>query len=537
MSFQSLRDYLEHLRSERQIFVVDRLINKDTELMPLVRCQYRGLEESERRPFLFTQVTDAKKRTYESAVLVGALGASKQIYARALGCGVEEIREKWNQAIVNPIEPILVKDAKAPVHEEVYTGDAIQQVGLDEFPIPISTPGFDPAPFITCVNWVTKDPETGIPNLGNYRAMVKGRDKLGILLNPTQHVGIHWSKHRERGLPLEAAIVIGGPPSVSMAAVAKVAYGLNEYAVGGGLMGRPVELVPCKTVNLEVPSEAEIVLEGEITTTEKEPEGPFGEFSGFMGARGSRPYFKIKCITHRKRPIFQVFISQFPPSESTKIRGIANEAAYYDALKNKCNCPFVLDVVFHEAGGAGQNFVVIKIKKRLQANPWQALRAAASLDSGFGKIFIAVDEDVDPNDLQAIVWALCWRMQPHRDMEVIQGRVSTLDPSSAPPEAPDEEQIYPGVKGNSALLIDATRKWDYAPVSLPKRDYMERALEIWREEGLPTLKLREPWYGYTLGPWPSDLEHEAELAVRGDYYETGRKLEEQKITIEPSERN
>lgn len=532
MPFQSLRDYLDHLKSQGQIFVIDRPINKDTELMPLVRCQYRGLDESQRKPFLFNHVTDAKNRSYDSQVLVGALGASKQIYAMAMGCRVEEIKEKWNYAIVHPIEPKFLKNVEAPVHEEVLEGDAVQRVGLDKFPIPISTPGFDPAPFVTCVNWVTKDVDTGIPNIGNYRAMVKGRDKLGMMLGLTQHVGIHWSKQKEKGGPLEAAIIIGGPPAVNFAAVAKVPYGLNEYAVAGGLMGRAVELVPCKTVNLEVPAQAEIVLEGEITTTEMEPEGPFGEFSGFVGDRGLRPHFKIKCITHRRRPIFQAFISQFPPSESTKIRGIANEAAYYDALRNKCNCPFVLDVVFPEMGASGQSLVVVKIKKRLHADPWQALRAAASLDAGFGKIFIAVDEDVDANDFEAIMWALCWRMQPHRDMEVIQARASVLDPSTAPPEIPEHERFYPGVKGNSAVLIDATRKWNYPPVSLPKKEYMERALEIWKEEGLPALTLREPWYGYTLGPWSSEFVEEAEMAVRGDYYETGKKLGERKILID-----
>ena len=192
----------------------------------------------------------------------------------------------------------------------------------------------------------------------------------------------------------------------------------------------------------------------------------------------------------------------------------------------------MLDVVFPEMGASGQSLVVVKIKKRLQADPWQALRAAASLDSGFGKIFIAVDEDVDANDFEAIMWALCWRMQPHRDMEVIQARASVLDPSTAPPEIPEHERFYPGVKGNSAVLIDATRKWDYPPVSLPRREFMERALEIWKEEGLPALSLREPWYGYTLGPWSSEFAEEAEMALNGDYYETGKKLGERKIPID-----
>ncbi|MCJ7593884.1 MAG: UbiD family decarboxylase [Desulfobacterales bacterium] len=531
MSFGSLREYLDYLKAHEKIVTISRPINKDTELMPVVRCQYRGLEESERKAFLFTNVTDAKKRSYQMPVLVAALGASRAIYAAALGCRVEEINEKWNEALKRPIAPITTTNPNPPVHEVVYTGEELRKTGLDMFPIPISTPGFDVAPTITCVNWVTKDVETGIPNVGNYRAMVKAPDKLGILVVPAQHVGIHWSKQREKGGPLEAAIIIGGPPAVQMAAVAKVPYGINEYAVAGALLGRPIELVRCKTVDLEVPAEAEIILEGEITTTEKEPEAPFGEFTGFIGERSLQPFFKIKCITHRKQPIFQVYISQFPPSESSKIRGIANEAVYYGILKNECNVPFLKDVLFHETAG-GQNLVVLKMKRRLLADPWQALRLAASLESGFGKIFIAVDEDIDAGDLDAVMWAIAFRAQPHRDMEIIERRVSHLDPSTAPPEAPLEEQYYPGPKGGSAILIDATRKWDYPPVSLPKKPYMDRALEIWKEEGLPELKLKEPWYGYTLGPWPAEYEEEAELAVRGEYYKTGKKLADRKVKLD-----
>ncbi|MEE9612684.1 MAG: UbiD family decarboxylase [Desulfatiglandales bacterium] len=536
MSFRSLRDYLEYLKSRGQIFVIDRLINKDTELMPLVRCQYRGLEESERRPFLFTHVTDAKNRSYEAQVLVAALGASRQIYATALGCNVEETKQKWIDAIAHPIEPIITKNPLPPVHEVIHRGEEIRQTGLDLFPIPISTPGFDVAPFITAPYWVTKDPETGNPNVGTYRAMVKNRDRLGVQLFPTQHIGIHWTKQRKKGRPLEAAVVIGGPPTLGMASVAKVPYELNEFSVAGGLLGRAIDLVSCLTVDLEVPAEAEIVLEGEISIAEKEPEAPFGEFSGYMGERAMHPYFKIKCITHRKDPIFQAFISQLPPSESTKARAIANEATYYNVLKNQCNLPSVLDVVFHEAGGA-HNLIIIKMEKIHPSDPWRALHIAASLDAVYGKIVIAVDEDIDPNDLEAVIWAVTYRMQPHRDLEINQGQSSLLDPSSAPPEAPGEEQYYPGVRGNSALLIDATRKWEYPPVSLPKKAFMERALEIWRDEGLPELKLKKPWYGYKMGPWPSEWEHEADLAVKGDYYETGEKLGGQKIKIDsPSEK-
>jgi 4-hydroxy-3-polyprenylbenzoate decarboxylase len=190
----------------------------------------------------------------------------------------------------------------------------------------------------------------------------------------------------------------------------------------------------------------------------------------------------------------------------------------------------VQDVVFHEAGGS-MNLIIVKIKKQHASDVWRALNIAVSLDTVYGKIVVAVDEDIDPYNLESVMWAMTYRMQPHRDMQIIRGQSCQLDPSTAPPGASDAEQYYPGVRGNSALLVDATRKWEYPPVSLPKKQFMENALKIWEEEGLPKLKLREPWYGYTMGDWPSVYDEEAEMAVRGEYYGTGEKLATQKIKV------
>ncbi len=159
----------------------------------------------------------------------------------------------------------------------------LEHGGMAEFPIPISTPGFDNAPYLTAANWVTKDPETGIRNIGNYRSMVKSGTRLGILSRGTQHLRMHWEKSRKLGKPLQAAIVIGPTPNVGLVATAKIPFGIDEYAVAGGIAGEPVELVKCKTVDIEVPATAEIVIEGEFPIDAMEPEGAFGEFTGLYG--------------------------------------------------------------------------------------------------------------------------------------------------------------------------------------------------------------------------------------------------------------
>ena len=164
--FKDVREHLAALEKAGLLVKIDEAINKDTELMPLVRWQFRGLPEEERRAFLFTHVTDVKGRKYDIPVLVGALAASRQIYGFGLQCKPEEIVDRWTKAEASPIAPNIIDNA--PVHEEVHIGAALEEKGgLGEFPIPISTPGFDCAPYTTASHWFTKDPDTGKSNIGN----------------------------------------------------------------------------------------------------------------------------------------------------------------------------------------------------------------------------------------------------------------------------------------------------------------------------------------------------------------------------------
>ncbi len=153
--FKDLREHIAALDQAGLLVKIDEQINKDTELMPLVRWQFRGLSEEERRAFMFTNVIDAKGRKYDIPVVVGTLAASRQIYGFGLQCKPEEIVDRWNKAQSNPIPPKIVDNA--PVHEVVYTGSSLMEKGgLGEFPIPISTPGYDCAPFTTASHWFTQ---------------------------------------------------------------------------------------------------------------------------------------------------------------------------------------------------------------------------------------------------------------------------------------------------------------------------------------------------------------------------------------------
>ncbi len=527
MPYQDLRDYRDELSRRGLLHIVDEPVCKDTELVPLVRLQFRGLAEAERKAFWFRNVTDARGHSFDGSVMLGSLGSSRIIYGAALGVEPADIGRKWASVHGNHIDKAETSRDQAPVKEVVIKAPDLGD-GVDRFPHLISTPGFDPAPYITAGVWVTRDPETGAYNLGIYRGMIKAPDRVGCATDvSTQHLAIQWEKARRLGQHLDVAVFIGGPPSLLLAAASKVPYGVDEYGLAGALNGAPIAVVEAETVDCLVPAFAEIVMEGRIRTDILEPEAPFGEASGYLGPRKMEKVFEVSAITHRRQPIYQGIVSEFPPSESSVMRKVAFDAIYLNHLRDACNIPSVNKVACHEMASCNMLFV-IQLDRPALGQPWQALRAAAAFDTSLGKIFIAVDSDVDPDSMDAILWALSYSMQPHRDAEIVRGKVPRLDPSIAP----SDDSAYPDGQGASALLINACREHPYLPVSLPRRDLMDAARVRWEALSLPELDLRAPWYGYVLSEWSEENAHEAELAVTGGYFETGEKLSRQRTTLD-----
>lgn len=530
MGYRDLRDYIDELTRRNLLHVIDDPISKDTELVPLVRLQFRGLPEPERKAFWFRQVTDARGRAFDGSVLLGSLGSSRTIYGAALGVGPDEIGKKWASVHGNHLAPRAVGRDGAPVKEVVLSAADLGE-GVDRFPHLISTPGFDPAPFITAGVWITRDPENGAYNLGIYRGMIKAPDRVGCATDvSTQHLAIQWEKARRLGRHLEVAVFIGGPPALLFAAASKVPYGVDEYGVAGALNGAPIDVVPAETFDAMVPALAEIVIEGRIRTDFLEPEAPFGEASGYLGPRKMEKVLEVTAITHRRQPIYQGILSEFPPSESTVMRKAAFDAIYLRHLRDACNIPSVTRVACHEMASCNMLFV-IQLDRPALGQPWQALRAAAAFDASLGKMFIAVDSDVDPESMDAVLWALSYSMQPHRDAEIIRGKVPRLDPSITPSES-ESQYAYPDGAGSSAILINACREHPYLPVSLPRRDFMDAAKARWQALGLPALDLKAPWHGYPLTAWTDENAEEAELAVTGRYFETGAKLAGRRIRLD-----
>jgi 4-hydroxy-3-polyprenylbenzoate decarboxylase len=522
-SYPDLHEHVLALARAGLLVVVDEPINKDTEMHPLVRWQYRGgIAEPERRAFLFTQPTDSKGRRFESSVLVAGLAANRDVYRIGFGKPLEEIGPTWVAALAGPLPPRVVTDA--PCQEVVIEGGDLERDGaaLDGLPVPISTPGWDNAPYLSAGHYITRDPETGIQNVGNYRGQIKAPRRLGMNPSVELRAGIfaHWEKSKARGEPLPCAVVVGCPPVISYAAVQKMPHDLDEIAVAGALAGGPINVVRAKTVNLLVPAEAEIVIEGLINTELLEPEAPFGESHGYVNLQEYNAFMEVTAITRRRHPILTSFISQVTPSESSVIRRVAMEPVYLNHLRSVLGIKGVTRVAMHEPLTSLYAVIAIQLARGTpESEIWRALYAVSSLHRFAGKWIIAVDEDIAPDNADALFWAMSYRCQPQHDLKVVPHK----DAGHGPRGPHDGGE-------SAAVLVNATLKGTYAPVALPKREFMERAREIWERLGLPPLTPQPPWHGYDLGHWPQELERQAEIAARSNYFELGKNLANERRT-------
>ena len=506
--------HLAQLEANGLLVRIDRPINKDTELHPLVRCQFLGgIPEDERRAFLFTNVVDSHGRRYDIPVVVGALAASPKIYAVGMGCAVEEIGAAWMRAVANPVPPILVN---SPLCQEVVIqGDELRQPdsGLASLPVPISTPGFDSAPYLTATLCITRDPETGVRNMGTYRAALKKTDRLGVRMS--SRIGgaggyLHWLKYRDRREPMPCAIVMGCAPVVIYTGPQKLPINLDEITVAGGVAGKPIRMAKCVTIDLEVPADAEIVIEGLIDSGLLEPEGPFGESNGYVALEDYNMIMKVTAITHRRKPVFPSIISQVTPSESSVIKKVAYEPMFLAHLRDQLSIKGIRRVVLHEPLSNIRPVIFLQFANGTpRTEVWRGMQGAAAKQADCGKIVIAVSEDIDPANTDAVLWSLAYRSNPVEDVHIEPYRSRGHAPKSGPQTM------------DSTMLVDATLKHPMPPLALPAREFMERAQTIWKELGLPALRIRPPWHGYSLGDWDATWDLFARNAVAGEWEKNG----------------
>jgi UbiD family decarboxylase len=507
--------HLAHLEKRGLVVRVDRPINKDTELHPLARWQFQGaIPDDQRRAFVFTNVVGSDGRKFDMPVVVGAFAASAEIYALGMGVALGDIGTAWLKAIQNPIAPVRVN--RGACQEVVIKGEDLKKPGggLASLPVPISTPGFDAAPYLCATLCVTNDPETGVRNMGTYRGQLKATNRLGVRM--ASRLGgaggyAHWLKYQKLKKPMPVAIVIGCAPAIFFTGPQKLAIDCDEMGVAGALLGEPVHCVRCITSDLEVPADSEIVIEGLIDENLLEPEGPFGESHGHVALEDYNMSMQVTAITMKKKPVFVSIISQVTPSESSVTKKVAYEPLFLAHLRDHLGVKGIQRVVMHEALTNVRPVIFLNFAPGTpKTEIWRGLFGAATLQAQCGKIVIALGEDIDASNADAVFWSLAYRTNLNEDLHVAPNRAVGHGPKSGPRA------------GDATLLIDATPKHPMPPFALPAREFMERAKMIWDELGLPQLNPQPPWYGYSLGDWDANWDRWAKLAVDGKWEEMGR---------------
>jgi UbiD family decarboxylase len=309
---------------------------------------------------------------------------------------------------------------------------------------------------------------------------------------------------------MPCAIVVGCAPAVLFTGAQKLPIDQDEIGVAGALMGRPVPIVRCRTVDLMVPADSEIVIEGLIDTDLLEPEGPFGESHGHVALEDFNMSMRVTAITRKAKPVFVSIVSQVTPSESSVLKKVAYEPMLLQHLKAVIGIRGIKRLVMHEPLTNLRKVIFLQFERGTpKTEVWRGLQAASTLQAQCGKLVIAVSEDIDPENADAIFWSLAYRSNFSEDVLVTPYRSSGHGPKSG-------RAAFEGT-----LMIDATLKHDMPPLALPAEAYMRRAQTIWKELGLPRLSPQAPWHGYELGDWTAAWSRFADSAVQGAWRELG----------------
>jgi 4-hydroxy-3-polyprenylbenzoate decarboxylase len=267
-------------------------------------------------------------------------------------------------------------------------------------------------------------------------------------------------------------------------------------------------VVRARTVNLLVPAEAELVIEGYVDADYLEPEGPFGESHGYVALEDYNLVVDVTAITRRRDAIITSIISQVTPSESSVVKRMAYEPMFLAHLRDKLAIKGIRRVVMHEPLTNLRKLVILQFAPGSpRSEVWRALNGTLTLQAIVGKFVVAVDEDIDPENADSIFWAMSYRCNPIKDTHVVPFR----DPGHGP-RTGDAEL-------DSAMLIDATMKHAMPPLALPKREYMENARALWGRLGLPPLRPQMPWHGYSLGDWNDEWDARAHQAAQSRWME------------------
>ena len=413
--FEDLRTYLSYLEDKGQLLRVQEEVDSKFE----IAAGIRKTSDIQGPALLFEKV-----KGFPGWRVLGGLFATRKLIALALGIPEDRLLEQYLTLEEKRIPPEIVETG--PVKEICWKGD---QVDLRRLPM-VTHSEKDCGPYVTIGVQIGKDPDTGIRNVSIHRMLLLGKDRLSLWAPADHHLGRMILKAEDKGKGMEVATAIGVDPAIIIGSQAKVPWGVDEFYVAGGLRGAPVKLVPCETIDVEVPAAAEIVIEGVAIPGERVPDGPYGEYPGCYSEAKQSPVVKVTAITMRQNPIYQTALTGFPVTENHTLIEYANAAVIYREARK-----IVPEVkaVHVTPGGTFRHHVVVSVKKRHDEEARNVIVGLLALGLGLKQVTV-VDEDIDVRDPVDVEWALSTRMQPDQDIIIVPRLAcSTLDPSAPKP--------------------------------------------------------------------------------------------------------
>ncbi len=447
MAFDGIQDYAAALEQRGELHSIGVEVDPELEMTEIADRVLRA-----GGPALRFE----KPRGHRWPVLMNLFGTLERM---AFALGVEELddigRRLEDLLRTQPPTSLLDKLRALPRLAEMASwaprsvGDGPCQEVVAEDPSLLDLPALkcwpgDGGRFLTLPIVITRHPETGQRNVGMYRMQIYDARTTGMHWHPHKVGAEHYRRHEEMGSRMPVAVALGCDPAVIYAATAPLPEEFDEMLFAGFLRQRAVDMVPCRTVELEAPADAEFVLEGYVEPGERRREGPFGDHTGYYSPADDFPVFRLTALTRRDQPVYPATVVGRPPKEDCFL-GKATERIFLPLLRMQL--PEIIDINL-PVEGIFHNLALVRIRKRYPGHAYKVMHALWGLGQMmFTKIIAVVDEEVDVQNLSEVIWRIGNNIDPERDICFVRGPVDILDHASR----------LPGL--GSKMGIDATRKW------------------------------------------------------------------------------
>jgi UbiD family decarboxylase len=477
-----LREWLSRVEAIGELTRVSQPVDRDEEMSAI---SYLVAKQQPSPAVLFERPRGFDKSPIGAKMLWNILGPSVKRVALTLEEPADtptvELIRRVKDKLRRRLSPQEVSADQAPIYQNTVTG---KNIDLSLLPIPRHWP-LDGGRYAgTGDAVITRDPDSGYLNIGTYRMMVQGKSQVGLYLSPGKDARLHITRAWQKGKPINVAAAWGIDPLFMLVGSQTFPKTVSEYEYAGGIKGQPIPVVRGKKSDLLIPANAELVIEGVIRPNSVKAEGPFGEFPGYYGRpEAGCPLVDITAVHYRSQPILtNALMADYPSCEQSGFFSVIRSAKIWDDL-DQLGIPGIQGVYAHPAAAGGFGMTVISLEQRHAGHAAQVLALAAQVPGGayYTKWIIAVDEDVDPTDMDQVIWAMASRSNPIDDIDILRNTWSTwLDPTQNPPE----KRPY-----GSKALINACKEHRHLPVfskrTALRKEVYDQVAARWTELGLP----------------------------------------------------